>query len=540
MTTPGNTEHSPAALMPTPRTWRQRFVRRRWLVAACLFASSLAVSVAVSLAHWPQPATHDEFSYLLTGDTLASGRLTNPTHPLWQHFESFHIIQQPTYASKYPPGQGATLALGQVLTGHPLAGVWLQSAVATVATYWMLLAWTSPWWSLLGSVLWLAHPAFQLQWGQTYWGGTLAYIGGCLVFGAALRLRQRERVADSIAMAAGSVVLATTRPFEGFLFCAAVGVWIAGGWVLRGWPAWRDVALKIVLPQGAILGTGIGAILTYNAAVTGDALTMPYVLHEREYGQSPLFLGQEASHPTYRHQQIERFHSDWALAWHHWQSSLRGVLFTKYAVTWTNLKFFLPFTLAAGVLLARPWRWRRLTPIVVIALFAYVASLCSLWNYPHYSAAIVPLLILAATAGLRRADLLGRKRYGWLRIGAALVALHVAVFGCAAVKHVSVPYDGWYDLRAAIIKKLRDLPGQDLVLVRYGDDHTVHDEWVYNDADIDSAPVVWARNMDAASNEELLRHFRDRTVWLLEPDKQQLHALPRDRDQQLAALSQGS
>ena len=44
-------------------------------------------------------------------------------------------------------------------------------------------------------------------------------------------------------------------------------------------------------------------------------------------------------------------------------------------------------------------------------------------------------------------------------------------------------------------------------------------DWVYNPADIDQAKVVWAMDMGAARNQELIDYYKDRQVWLAEPDK---------------------
>ena len=73
--------------------------------------------------------------------------------------------------------------------------------------------------------------------------------------------------------------------------------------------------------------------------------------------------------------------------------------------------------------------------------------------------------------------------------------------------------------RVAITRQLEATPGRHLVLVSYGPHHDVDWEWVYNPADIDGAKVVWARDMGASDNQELLQYFHDRQVWRLNGDQ---------------------
>jgi len=73
--------------------------------------------------------------------------------------------------------------------------------------------------------------------------------------------------------------------------------------------------------------------------------------------------------------------------------------------------------------------------------------------------------------------------------------------------------------RAAILNDLKNQPGRHLVIVRYNPKHSYHAEWVYNEADIDGAKVIWARDMDAEHNRQLLDYFKDRQIWLVEADE---------------------
>src|ERR1700756_3794362 len=56
----------------------------------------LLVRVAIlPLKPVPLPFIPDDFSFLLAGNTFASGHLTNPTPAMWMAFESFHVDMHP-------------------------------------------------------------------------------------------------------------------------------------------------------------------------------------------------------------------------------------------------------------------------------------------------------------------------------------------------------------------------------------------------------------------------------------------------------------
>lgn len=502
--------------------WLSAMLCRPWLVAAALGAFVFAQGVLPSLASWPLPTVHDEFSNLLAADTFRHGRVTNPTHPHWEHFETIHVIHQPSYASKYPPGQGAFLALGQLTIGEPLAGVWLLSALAAMAIYWMLLGWTSPRWAAVGGLVFALHPSIQIAWGQSYWGGTLACLAGALVFGAALRMPHRLQVRDAAAMATGAMLLAVSRPFEGLVFCLATGGWVACRWLRDGLPSdWQRFALRCVAPQAIILFAGMAALACYNDAVTGNALKLPYQIHEATYGMCPLFPWQAVAEPTYRHAVIERFHRGWSMDWYYRQDTPAEWVATKWGMARVAVRFFAPGVLAIPLLVLifrpHPWRTGRLAgPLAILVLTLAITSV-SIWNYPHYIAPAAPIAILLVVAGLRQAHVIAHKRLKRIRLVAILLVAQACAFVAAAIAYAERG-QGWGCEREAIVRQLSETPERHLVFVRYAADHNPLEEWVYNDATIDDSQIVWARQIDAQHDNELRRYFGNRKAWVLDPD----------------------
>lgn len=477
----------------------------------------------------PAPHWCDEFSYLLAGDTFAHGRLTNPPHPMWVHFESFHIIQQPTYMSMYAPAQGLVLAAGQLL-GHPWIGQWLITALMCASLSWALQAWVPPGWALFGALLAALRLGILSYWMNTYWGASIAALGGALVLGALPRMRRDARIRDAILMGIGLVILANSRPYEGLIysipFAAVVLIWLTG----NDRPAVRISLTRVVAPLLLVLSIGGLATAYYYKQVTGNPFRMTYEVNRATYATAPYFIWQTPrAEPVYHHAVMREFY-DWELSEFNRNRTIGGFLrrgVDKFT-SWWQLYLGPGLTIP---LLALPWIIRKKTifrreirfPLVVLACM-FLGFSVQTWTLPHYFApatAVLFLLVVQCMRYLRLWSWRGRP------IGSALVSI-IPLTACAlivlrvvaVVAHAPLePHWPRGNLeRVRVVRQLDAMPGEHLVFVSYSSHHNVDWEWVWNDAEIDRAKIVWARDMGEAKNQELLDYFKSRHAWRLNGD----------------------
>jgi hypothetical protein len=571
-----------------------QFARNERLAILAIGAVTILARVAfLPWLHVPQPKVHDEFSYLLAGDTFAHGRLANPPHPLWIFFDTFHVIQHPTYASMYPPAQGMALAVGKLL-GQPWIGVLLSVAAMCMAFTWMLQGWMPPEWALLGGVLVWARFGIFSYWMNSFWGGAVAATGAALVLGALPRIWDRRRARDAIIFAVGAGILAISRPVEGAIFFIPVGVALLW-WALRQDAAERGATMRrIVLPIAAILVCVVGFVAFYNWRVTGSPVVFPHFIEQREI-TTAIFLWQHDKPPiSYANPQFEDFYHNFlpGLYQPSWAAAV-GQWWYKSTDFW---EFFLGPALSLPFL-ALPWLLKE--PRNRLLLVQAALSAFGLWivvyYHAHYAAplmATVFVLMMQGMRVLRRVRLFDRaigvgltrliilfslligpiyfaqavishpgalfewsQRHSLFALAVSIVALVALRVGSSSAGGLAVASSAWLiaccefllvilivlqvgeiqrnlyadafpyvdDLnepfRKPVEMQLAALPDEHLVLVRYSKDHNSGEEYVFNEADIDHAKTVWAREIPGMDLGPLLQYFRNRDVWVYEPDQ---------------------
>jgi hypothetical protein len=516
-----------------------RFAARRRLAVLTIFLLALGARLAVlPIEPIPVPGIHDEFSYLLMADTFAHGRLTNPPHPMWKHFETFHVIWQPTYCSKYFPAPGVFLAFGQIILGHPFWGVWLSTGLMCAAFCWALQGWMPPAWAFLAGTLVVLRLGIFSYWANSYWGGSVAAIGGALVLGALPRIKRTQRIGDALAMAVGFAILANSRPYEGLIYSTPILIALAL-WLFRGSKAPIPYVLRsVVAPIAVVLVVTCIAMGYYFWKTTGNPFQTPYAVYSARYdGVPPFPWPRIRAVPAYNHSVMENFYSGYVMQQY---TSARNAIFetalTKLLSFWlffVGPALTIPF-FAALWMLPYGFGIKNLGPKVRMLLLINLVSFASLllvtYFNLHYAAPMVCAWYALLLLCVRRVWISNRHASG---SGKSIVrGVVMLCLATAAVKICATDFSWSHELlfdgsfptaeqaaRAPIVAKLRQLAGQHLVLVHYKPNHNPHVEWVYNSADINGSKIVWAREMDSATDGELREYFKNRDVWLLLADE---------------------
>ena len=515
---------------PIIELYARRFsLKTRWVM---LSLAILPVGLRLALlAHHPVPTPniYDEFGHLFVADTLRHFRLANPTHALHQFFETFFILQEPTYSSIYPIGQGAMLAIGKAISGYPWAGVLLSTAAFSALCYWMLRGWTTPVWALAGGVLAVIEFGPLNQWMNSYWGGTLAAAAGCLVFGALPRLAERVRTRDAVLLGAGLAIHLLIRPYESIFLVASVLVFAIPYWktAMRAAP----VAMLVVIPA-------IGVTLLQNKNVTGHWMTLPYQLSQYEYGvpAALTFLSDPAPHRELTAQQQLEYKAQMAFRSTEKETLGSYLLRLEYRVRYYRFFFLAPLFLAIPAFVFAAFHsYRSSWVLFTLLLFALGINFFPSFQL-HYLGAVTCLFVLISILGLQQ---IGR----WSPEAARLVFILCLVhFGFWYAMHLYdqedfalalMRYETWDSInhrdperRILVNEKLAEISGQLLVFVRYSPHHIFQEEWVYNEASLDSARIIWARDLGPEENNKLRALYPSRQVLLLEADARPPELLP--------------
>jgi hypothetical protein len=513
------------------------------LVGTAAFFGRLAI---LPICPIPLPFVTDDFSFLLAADTFAHGRLANPTPAMWIHFETIHLTLSPSYVSMYFPGQGLILAASQVLFGRPWFGLLIVSALMCAAICWMLQAWLPPSWALLGGVISVVHLGLFSYWINTYHAaGGICALGGALILGALPRLMKTAQFRYGLLLGIGIALLLLTRPYEGMLLCLPVLV-VLGRWALVGKnrPTGMVLLRRAALPLAVVVAAG-SWLAYYDYRAFGKPTTLPYTVDRSEYAMAPYYVWQsQRPEPAYRHAAMRAFYHAGELEFYRKIHNVKGfVPQTLLKFAWT-LNFYTGFALLPPLFFfPRLLKDRRMRLLVICAVVMMAGMLIQIFLLAHYVAAYTAMFYAFGLQGLRH---MRQWRPEGRQVGLTMARLSITLcLMLAGLRLIAGPLhlmpaqwpttnwnfiwfgpgpNGWK--RSKIEAELKHLPGKQLVLVRYSANHNYNDEWVYNAADIENSKIIWARDMDGNKNDELVAYYKDRRVWLVEPDEEKVALMP--------------
>jgi hypothetical protein len=275
----------------------------------------------------------------------------------------------------------------------------------------------------------------------------------------------------------------------------------------------------------------------YDYRAFGSATTLPYTIDRATYAIAPYFAWQPVrALPMYRHASIKLFYTVNEMTTVSQFQSKGGFWIASVGKVIMSFLFFAGFSLIPPmIMLRRVFLDRRIRFLIVGVLFLTAGMAIQIFFLPHYLAPFTAVFYAIGLQAMRHLRLWSPEKrpvgLALVRFAVALVVLLAGMRLFPRQLHYSIqrspPADWllWWSgpghfgtERARLDEQLRKLPGKQLVIVRYAPNHDGLNEWVYNEPDIDHAKVIWAQNMSPSENLELIHHYNDRQVLLVQPD----------------------
>ncbi len=326
-----------------------------------------------------------------------------------------------------------------------------------------------------------------------------------LVLGAVPRLARTPRILDSVACGVGVLLLANSRPYEGLIYAVLLGLWLLFRLSLLAKRfEWQQLA-KAAIPVLLVLGAGGTCMLWYFKQTTGHATLMPYMLNSQQYEPTRPFLWNKPEPmPTYNHVVMRTYYERQAVYFeqaHH----LRTWLEETFRKTTSILMFyFWPGAFLSLFMLRRTVRSLEGRIALASIIAVWCAVTVEIWPMTlHYASPMMGAAVLLLVCSIRESR---RVRLWGLPVGIqlsrvvpALCLLSLLFRIGAQAADARVPQYGIVPFftvapgnleRQHVIDQLNAVPGKQSVIVRYGRDHGISREWVYNSAQIDKAKVV--------------------------------------------------
>jgi hypothetical protein len=469
----------------------------RFAAAAALWTAALAAALSW-LVYQQHPHVPDEVVYLYHARYLAAGSLTTPAPPAPQSFSFFMIpFRAADWYSIFPPGWPAVLALGwrvglPWLVNPLLAGVNILLAYLLVQALYhrrlarlvVLLLAVSPW-HIFMAMSFMAH----------------TFTTTCLLLAALGIIWAKQTGQSRWAAVAGLSVgmISLIRPLDGLLAAGLLGLWAV-------------VGPRVKLP--GLLAFGLAALLVgaatlpYNAAVTGQPLTVPLTEYYRVYfGPNANALGFGPGRGF-----------GWPIDPFPGHSPLEAMINANLNLFALNIELF--GWSAGSLLLVGVWLFfggKQKQDWLMLTLAALTVAVYSLYWFssgPDFGArywylALVPLVVLSAR-GLQRAQALAGPRVGLAAAVLAAAAL-LTFFPWRAL-------DKYYHYRGAqpgieAMAQQRQF-GRGLILIR-GNSDDYQSAWLFNPLDYRANAPIYAWDQSPAQHPRLLEVYPNRPVWVV-------------------------